>query len=138
MAGYKLMEHTADVGIVATGNSFAEALAWAGEGMLRVMVDLDQISPREQIEVSVKSADSESLVVDWLNELLYKYEAEGFIPRKFQLSVDEAETELSGLCLGERRDPEQRPLSGSVKAATYHNLKVSHDGHWRIQVVLDV
>ena len=78
MAGFELLEHTADVGIVATGDTLAEALSWAAKGMFSVIVNPDGVEEREVLEVSVVSTDTTALVVDWLNELLYRYEAEGF------------------------------------------------------------
>lgn len=132
------MEHTADVGVVACGNSLAEALCFAAKGMLSIMADTGDVSPAEQARVSVSSTDTEALVVDWLNELIYLYGVEGFLPREFQIAVDEAGTSIDALCLGERSAPRRRQLRTEVKAATYHGLEVSHNGQWRIRVVLDV
>jgi SHS2 domain-containing protein len=142
MAGtFELLEHTADVGIVAAGDTLGEALAWAAKGMFSVIADLDTVSPRESLEVSVKAADREALVVDWLNELLYRYEAEGFLPREFNVMVDDTGTSLRAECRGEPVDPQRHQILTSVKAATYHQLELAHPppaDQWRIQVILDV
>jgi len=139
MAGsFALLEHTADVGIVAAGDSLGEALDWLAKGMFSVIVDLDTVAPRETREVEVASGDREALVVDWLNELLYRYEAEGFLPRDFSVAVDETGNNLSARCVGEPFDEERHVVLTSVKAATYHELELSHDNEWRIQVILDV
>ena len=139
MAGtFELLEHTADVGIVATGASLEEALAWAAKGMFSVITDLDTVAPRESREVAVTSPDQEALVVDWLNELLYRYEAEGFLPREYNVNLDEAGTGLKAECWGESVDLERHQILTSVKAATYHELQLSHNSQWRIQVILDV
>jgi SHS2 domain-containing protein len=135
---FELLEHTADVGIVATGASLGEALAWAAKGMFSVIADLDTVSPRESLEVSVKAADREALVVDWLNELLYRYEAEGFLSREFNVMLDDAGTSLRAECWGEPVDLQRHQILTSVKAATYHGLELSHNGQWRVQVILDV
>lgn len=136
--GFQLLEHTADVGVVATGDTLADALAWAAKGMFSIIADLDTVEPRESLEVMVTSTDPDALVVDWLNELLYRYEAEGFLPKEVQVWVSEAGTSLRGLCLGEAVDPGRHLLRTIVKAATYHDLRVEHDGRWRVQVILDV
>lgn len=138
MGGFELLEHTADVGVVATGDTLAEALSWVAVGMFSVIADLDNVEPRESIEVSVNSTGIDTLVVDWLNELLYTYEAKGFLPREFQVSVDEPGNSLVAQCVGEPLDPARHEVLTIVKAATYHNLQVSHNGQWRIQVILDV
>ena len=138
MGSFDLLEHTADVGVLATGRTLAEALAWLAKGMFSVMADMDNVESRASVEVSVVSADRDSLVVDWLNELLFRYEAEGFLPRDYAVTVDEAETSLVARCTGEQIDTERHGAGTAVKAATYHDLKVTHDDEWRIQVVLDV
>jgi SHS2 domain-containing protein len=138
LGGFELVEHTADIGVQATGDTLAEALAWVAKGMFTVIADLERVEPRAILEVSVRSTDREALVVDWLNELLYRHETEGFLPTDFHVAIDETETRLEGRCLGEPFDPLHHDLLTSVKAATYHELSVSHDGSWRIQVLLDV
>jgi SHS2 domain-containing protein len=139
MAGsFQLLEHTADVGNVATGASLDEALAWVATGMFSVIADLGSVAPRECLEICLASSSREALVVDWLNELLYRYEAEGFLPREFQVRVDDAGTALRAEWWGEPVDPERHRVLTTVKAATYHGLDLSHDSQWRIQVILDV
>jgi SHS2 domain-containing protein len=88
--------------------------------------------------VSVSSSDTDALVVDWLNELLYRYEAEGFLPGDFHVSVDDGATSLTARCHGEPFDPERHGTLTAVKAATYHGLVVAHNHEWRIEVILDV
>ena len=138
MGGFTLLEHTADVGVLATGQTLGEALAWAAKGMFSIIYDLDTVAPRDCLSVSVASRDREALVVDWLNELLYRYEAEDFLTSECQVSLEEEDTRLRARCWGERFDPTRHRILSVVKAATYHQLAVAHDGQWRIQVILDV
>lgn len=138
MGEFLLLEHTADVGILASGESLAEALSWAAKGMFSLIVELDDVVPKESLEISVTSPDPSALIVDWLNELIYRYEAEGFLPKEFDVTVDKKGTTLQARCMGESLDLERHRILSSVKAATYHGLEASHNGEWRIQVILDV
>jgi SHS2 domain-containing protein len=141
LAGFTLLEHTADVGVVATGQTLGEALAWVAKGMLSIIYDLDTVAPRDCLEVSLASRDREALVVDWLNELLYQYEAAGFLTRDCQIYLEDGDTRLQARCWGESLDPARHRILTVVKAATYHQLEVAHPpqaGQWRIQVILDV
>jgi SHS2 domain-containing protein len=129
------------VGVVATGQTLGEALAWLAKGMLSIIYDLDTVAPRDCLPVSVVSRDREALAVDWLNELLYHYEAAGFLIRDCQVSLGEGDTRLEARCWGETLDPARHRILTVVKAATYHQLEVAHPpegGQWRIQVILDV
>ena len=138
MGGFEFLEHTADLGVVGRGGTLAEALAYLAEGMFTVLADLDTVVPREAIQVSVTSSDRETLAVDWLNELLYRFEGDGFLPKEFLVTVDESGTSLEARCVGEPADFERHHIRAAVKAATYHQIQVSHDGEWRIQVILDM
>ena len=137
MAGYQILDHTADVGIAASGNTLAEALAFLAQGMFALIADPETIEVSGSLEFCVSSTDEEALAVDWLNELLYRYEADGFLPKEFYICVEEEGKALTARCSGEKVDSQKRVFT-QVKAATYHGLEVSHNGEWRIQVVLDV
>lgn len=138
MPGYEITEHTADVGVVATGSTLAEALSALAQGMFSIIADLDTVDTGETVQVSVESADTEALAVDWLNELLFRHESESFLPKQFEVAVDEAGTSLTARCIGEKMDPSRHRMLTYVKAATYHGLNVEQSDGWRVQVVLDV
>ena len=138
MPGYEITEHTADVGIAAVGRDFSDAMVSLASGMFSIIVDPDLVKTRHSWTVEVASADREALVVDWLNELLYRYEAESLVPKEYRVSVDESGESLVAVCTGELLDPQRHRPGTTVKAATYHGLEISHNDEWRIQVVLDV
>jgi len=138
MGRFELLEHTADIGVVATADTFANALSWLAKGMFSIMTDLDRIEPRDSIKVWVRSQDEECLAVDWLNELLYRFEAEGFLPREFQVIVHDCNNSLMAICTGEALDLDRHQAFTMVKAATYHDIRVSHLTEWRIQIILDM
>ena len=138
MGSFELLEHTADLRVVGHGQDLAEALAWTATGMFSYIADLEAVERRETLRVSVSSTDQEALVVDWLNELLFRFEAEGFLPTEFHVSLAESGTALKAKCKGEPADWERHRIRAAVKAATYHRLQVSHDGEWHVQVVLDI
>ncbi len=138
MGGFTLLEHTADVGISATGDSLEEALAWLAAGMFSLIVDPDTVAPRHDRTVSVAARDREALKVDWLNELIYQFEATGFLLKERQISLNEGGTGLTARCRGEQADPARHHQLTVIKAATYHHLAVCHDSQWHIRVILDV
>ena len=138
MGGFEVLDHTADLRLVAHGKDLPDALAWIATGMFSVIADLDAVATRDAMRVSITSTDREALVVDWLNELLFRYETEGFLPRCFEVTVNDAGTALEARCAGEPADPARHRTSPLEKAATYHALEVKHGREWRIQVVLDV
>jgi SHS2 domain-containing protein len=138
VGGFALLEHTADIGISACGDSLEETLSWLAMGMFSLIVDPHSVVPTRGQVVSVASRDRELLVVDWLNELLYQFEATGFLIKDCQISLDQGGTRLEAFCRGEQSDPGRHHILTVVKAATYHGLSVSHGRQWHVRVILDV
>jgi len=132
------LEHTADKGVVVEADTYAELFVGAAEAMFGSMVDLAGLTPTIEERIEVTASDRESLLVAWLQELIYRFEVENAV--FFSFIVEEAtETRLRAVVRGAPW-PEDRPrLGAAVKAVTYHGLEVRQvDGTWRARVVFDV
>jgi len=138
VAGYEIVEHTADVGVRAYGATLAEAFAAAAEGMFSLMVELATVEPRLERRVALAEDGYPALLVGWLNELLYLHEVEGLVFCRFEVSRL-TPTELQGAAWGELLDPARHQVGVAVKAATYHRLVVEEGANGaRVQVILDL
>jgi len=135
---FDILEHTADAGIVAHGSDLREALANAAYGMFCLMADLEQVAEKTTRRVEVEAADREALVVAWLNELLYLFDVEHVIFRRFDI-LELTDTRLSADAHGEEADASRHRLKGGIKAATYHMLRMWEEpGGLSVQVIFDV
>ena len=138
MKKFDVVEHTADTGIVAYGTDMQEAFANAAYGMFSLMADLRQVKEETSRYVEAEAGDRESLVVSWLNELLYIFDAERIIFTRFDV-LEVTNTRLKADAYGEIVDSSRHRLRSGVKAATYHTLKVAERGdRWTIRVIFDV
>ena len=144
MAGYSLLDHTADMGIVATGDDLPAAFANAAQGMFAWMVDLDTVEEREEEPIEATGRDAEALLVAFLNELLFLFDTRGLLFKRVEVRElasfgDEAGPHrLVAVGFGERLDPRRHQLRGSIKSATYHMLQVQEGPtECRVQVILD-
>ncbi|MGQ9572137.1 MAG: archease [Dehalococcoidia bacterium] len=137
-APFELLEHTADVGVIARGETLAEAFAHAAEGMFSVMVNLDGVREEEERSVAVEAHDWPSLLVAWLSELLYFCDVEGLVFKRFEIGEMEP-YRLRGSAYGERIDRERHELGAGVKAVTRHMLEVGEEADgYRVQILLDI
>jgi len=138
MKKFDVVEHTADTGIVAYGADMREAFANAAYGMFSLMADLEQVREETSRYIEAEAGDRESLVVSWLNELLYMFDVERIVFKRFDV-LELTNTRLKADAYGEKVNASRHDLRSGVKAATYHMLKVSEDrGRWRIRVIFDV
>jgi len=136
MKRFELIEHTADIGIKAYGNTLAEAFANAAYGMFSIIARLDEVKEVESRHVEVSADDIESLLFEWLNSLLYYFDVEGLIFRRFDFA-EFGEKHLAAECYGEKYDPSRHHVKLGVKSATYHMLEVDRVNN-RVQVIFDV
>ena len=134
---FEILDHTADVGISATGRDMGEAFAQAALGMFSVITDLERIQERQGRPLTVTAPDREALLVNWLNDLLYLFETEGLLFVRFAIHSI-SETRLEAECFGERVDPQRHPMKTGVKAATYHLVQVALNHECRVRIYLDI
>jgi len=138
MQPYRILEHTADIGFEAFGSTCKEVFVNAAQALMHLIVDLNSIAPRQEVSVQVEGEDPPSLLVNWLSEILYLNDAEGWLFRDFEVSSLK-EKSLAAIARGEKFDPARHQLKLLVKAITYHQLALEQtsDG-WRAQVYVDI
>ncbi len=134
---FELVDHTADIGIVAYGADLKEVFANAAYALFSLMVDLDDVSESLRREASVTADNREDLLVEWLNELIYIFDVDNVLLKRFEITWL-TDTGLRANCFGEKIDPQRHRIKMGVKAATYHMLQVEEGDGWRAQVLLDI
>src|SRR5262245_5246762 len=135
---YEILEHPADIGFRAFAATLPELYANAAVAMLSVMGDPSAAESREAYRIEVTSGDRESLMVDWLNEVLYWFDGKRIALREFRID-DFRDDALVATASGEPRDAQRHRARLIVKAVTYHQLKIeSRDGLWTAEVYLDI
>ena len=80
---FRLIEHTADTGLIAYGKTLPEAFANVAYGMFSIIVELKAVREVEARTVEVNEEDSESMLFEWLNGLLYFFDVEMLLMKRF-------------------------------------------------------
>lgn len=136
--GYETLDHTADMGISVKAPSLEELFALAAGAMFDIMVDVSTVKPAQKAEISLEAENLEELFIGWLNELSFRSEVSGMFFSKFEVD-SVTDTSLKATAMGEPYDENVHSIGLSVKAATYHKLKIARtDGEWLAQVIFDV
>jgi SHS2 domain-containing protein len=135
---FELLEHPADIGFRAYGGSREELFANCAIALVCIIFDPRDVSLVQQWQLEADGADEESLLVNWLNEVLYFVDTKQTAFGSFAVSFPET-NRVRCIASGEQLDSEKHPVRLSVKAVTYHQLKVSRsqDG-WLAEVYVDV
>lgn len=135
---YELFEHTADLGLRATAPDLDTLFAAMAECLFAAIVeDPAGVRPETEYRFEFAGTDREYLMFDWLRELLYRFDADHLVFRRFEVRV--RDDGLTATAWGEPLDPARHMLSHEVKAITYHELKVTPtaDG-WLAEVIVDI
>jgi SHS2 domain-containing protein len=116
--GHRELEHTADWALQVWAPDMATVLAEAARGMYRLMAVVLDEGPRQRRRLELEAADRESLLVEFLAELLYLAESEGLAFDVLELDVagNRLAASLEGAPIGSQ--------SKEIKAVTYHRLEV--------------
>lgn len=136
MKRYEEIPHTADLAARVYGKDIPELFANAAHAMFELMGHCGEAGGKVEVKVEVEAPDKESLLISFLNEILYiSYIKKAvFAKFKFQdLSTNGLKASVSGhLKSGERQKHE-------IKAATYHDVKITKtaDGY-ETTVVFDI
>ena len=134
---FEIVNHTADVGIVAYGADIKQAFANAARGLFSLITQLDDVHEVSYRDIKVSATDEESLLVEWLNELIYLFDAENIIFKRFEI-IHLNNTLLKARSYGEKVDKARHKLKTGIKAATYHMLKVNKGDGCKVQVLFDI
>lgn len=131
---FEEIEHTADWAYRVRGKNLAELFIQAALGLYS-LVGM-QLAPGDRTtrSIQLKGVDSESLLVAWLNELLYLHESEGLGFDRLEIQhLDE--TSMQAKVTGA---PTRQWLK-DIKAVTYHNLTIREtELGLEVTLVLDV
>lgn len=132
---FEELEHTADVALRVYGRDMQELFVHAAEVMFSLIGDCERdAAPRFEMEIRLEGPDRESLLIDWLNELLYLFETKSVHFFAFdirELTTTSLEARVCGgpLTLHEK----------AIKAATFHDLHISETSEGlEVTVVFDI
>jgi len=135
---FEIIDHVADVGIVAYGTDAEELFSNAALALFSLITEPESIEEKLHLSLEVRSESRDSLLVEWLNELIYIFDVERILFNRFDIRRL-THNELEATCYGEGIDSMKHKIKIGVKAATYHMLKLEQNGDgYKAQIILDI
>ncbi len=142
MTPIEWLDHTADMGFRASGDTIEDAFCEAARALFSLMFAFEEIRPRTEYRMAVSAPSLPELLVEWLSELLVQKELSGLVFSRFGVKI--AGNELLGFsaigcAFGEMLDRDRHRPGTEVKGISYLGLDVSQrDETWVVQAVVDV
>jgi len=135
---FEIIDHTADVGIIAYGVDIKQLFSNAALALFSLITEPESITEKLHRGLEISSEDRDNLLVEWLNELIYLFDAEHVLFNRFDIA-SLSNKRLKATCYGEKIDPLRHRIKIGVKAATYHMLKVDKDSNgYKAQIIFDI
>src|SRR5437879_9354249 len=100
---FEILEHTADLGFRVRAGSLPELFETAAEALVEIAMETAAIIPRNAYSLEAEGDSNESLLVNWLSEVLYRLDGERLAMRNFAVNELTA-NRVSGEARGEPRD----------------------------------
>ncbi len=124
---FRFLEHTADAYVAAYGSTLEEAFENAAYATFEVMTDVEKIKPKIGESIDVEGHDEQSLLYNWLEALLVRFDTADMLYSDFKIHKIEKTKEgyrLTARIRGELYSSEKHPQKVGVKAVTYHRMEI--------------
>ena len=132
-AGFEELEHTADWALRVWALDLQSLFEEAAHGMIRLMGIEWVDRPETRKEITVKGDDEETLLVNFLAEILYLVEDDNWCSTQYTIHLEnhQVTAHLEGAPVKNQQK--------EIKAVTYHNLQIEkRDDVYEVVIVFDV
>lgn len=136
MNRFEQVDISGDVGLRVWGKSLNELFENAGIGTSELITDTLRIKEEIKRQIHLESDTIESLLIQWLNELIYLFDVDGFIGKRFNVEIKD--NVLQAEVRGDNFDPDINERRLLLKAATYHGLSLKKNDYWEAVVIFDI
>jgi len=135
---FSTFDHTADLGIRVTAATMPGVFEEAARALFSVLLaDSAEIRPSQTDTIRIAGDEPDLLLVDWLSELLYRFEIDRMAFGTFAVMIGDGT--LTAEVGGERLDPARHVSDHDIKAITYHDLRLEQVGGERMaEVIVDI
>jgi SHS2 domain-containing protein len=82
MKPYEFLDISGDAGIRAFGKTAVDLFINAARGMYDLITDMEGVGKTETVRISLSHDSPEGLLISWLNELIFRFDAHGFLAKR--------------------------------------------------------
>ncbi len=137
---YQLLDHTADFKLKVKSNSLKNLFINSALALFDIIAEIKPNNSKnrviKQIKIKKSSQDVETLLVEWLNELLYYFATRELVFVDFKIVYFD-ETKIEAVCFAQKNS--DFIIKTEVKAVTYHELEIKKNkSGYQAQFILDV
>jgi SHS2 domain-containing protein len=135
MRPFRVLDHDADIRLEVYGTSREDLFENAAGAMISLITDREKVTPALEKHITVPG--NGELLINFLNELLFIWDVERFIP--VDVTVSFHADGLTALMKGETFDEHKHVIEAEMKAVTYHKFAMTEEnGRFKATIIIDV
>lgn len=137
---FEFLEHTADLKFRSYGNTLDACFENSAKAMVSSIIDITPLESHLEKEIEISSDSLETLLHDFLSEILFLFETEELLFKEFQVSIKKnRKYNLYAKLKGEKFNPKKHNITAEIKAVTYHEMVIEkHNSGWIAEVLCDI
>lgn len=137
-SGYRLLDHTADLGIVVFGPTVKALYEAAAKALSDLLMEGTAPEQGRRLSLEIEGEDRADLMVNWLREILYLWAAKSLW--LLEANVEHITSKrLSATVRVVPYNPIRQGIKTDIKAVTYHRIQVRRTkAGWEATVIFDV
>lgn len=138
---YSFFDHTGDIAVRLDAGTPGQLFESAAAAFTDAVTDPPTVRPHDTIQFDLESSSLDLLLVDFLTEILYRFEVDQFLCARSDVRLASTSTawRLHSTLHGETFDERRHQIKVLIKAVTYHALEVGEDARgWHATVVFDI
>jgi SHS2 domain-containing protein len=133
---FEEISHTADIKIRVRAPTLEDLFSETFNALMQVMYGTERSGGIIK-EIKVESPDNESLLLDFLSDVLFVSEVESLV--FFNTSISIHGSRLTAELSGEPFDPIRHAGGSEVKGISYSGLSIIHDANgYMLDIIFDV
>jgi protein archease len=135
---YRITTHQSELAVRITGNSQADLFTNSAYALFDVMTDIVAIETKETLSLEVEGSDRDDLMVNWMRELLYLYQASGYLLKEFKI-IEVKDTLVKAQVSGEKVDPDRHEIKQEITTVAFHKSRMEKTGNqWIAQLIFEL
>ena len=135
---FRLIDHTADLGMEVFGCDLPELYTNAARALFDILVRGPEKGGGLRHDLRIRGADAADLMVNWLRELLFLWNAQQQILMAVTIT-EVSRTTLNAMIVTTAYNSDNHDILREIKAVTYHRIAVQKQkSGWQARVFFDV
>ena len=138
--GYRFLDHMTDAYIEVEGDTLEQAFELAAMALVDTMVNVNRVAQTSEEQITVEGHDLESLLYNWLEEVMLKLLVYRNALSYFKVSISKHDNiyQLKATVRGEPFDVERHKFKVEIKGVTYHMMKIEQNNTVKMRFLLDL